>query len=70
MGEASQRVPTSSYKINKSWRCSAQLGDYMCVCVCVCVYIYIYAHAYCIVYLKVVKRAGLKSSHHKKIVTM
>ena len=27
MGEEGQRVPTCSYKINKSWGCNVQHGD-------------------------------------------
>ena len=28
MGEGGQKVQTSSYKINKSWGCDVQHGDY------------------------------------------
>ena len=28
MGKGSQKVQTSSYKINKSWGCNVQCGDY------------------------------------------
>ena len=28
MGDGGQRIPISSYKINKFWGCNAQLGDY------------------------------------------
>lgn len=28
MGKSGQKVQTSSYKINKSWECSVQCGDY------------------------------------------
>ena len=28
MGEGDQKVQTSSYKINKSWKCNVQHGDY------------------------------------------
>ena len=28
MGEGSQKVQASSYKINKSWGCNVQHGDY------------------------------------------
>lgn len=28
MGEGSQKVPTSSYKIDKFWGCNVQHGDY------------------------------------------
>ena len=28
MGEGYQKVQTSSYEINKSWRCDMQHGDY------------------------------------------
>lgn len=28
MGEMDQKVPTSSYKINKPWGCNAQHGDH------------------------------------------
>lgn len=47
-----QMVQTSSYKLNKSWGCTVQRGDY--------------SSQYCVVYLKVSKRVDLKSSHHKK----
>ena len=29
MGEGGQKVQTSSYKINKSWECNVQHGDYI-----------------------------------------
>ena len=29
MGEGGQKVQTSSYKINKSWGCNVQHGDYI-----------------------------------------
>ena len=55
MGEGSQKVQTFSYKINKSW-------NVMCN---------IMAVVNSTVYLKVVRRVNLKSSHHKKkIVTV
>ena len=50
-GEEGQKVQTSSYQISKFWRC---------VCSMVTSYLY------CTVYVKVVKRIYLKSSHHKK----
>ena len=28
IGEGGQKAPTSSYKINKSWGCNPQHGDY------------------------------------------
>ena len=52
MGKGSQKVQTSSYKINKSRRCNVQYGNMVNNTVCV--------------YLKDVKRVDLKSSHHKK----
>lgn len=41
----------SSYRISRPWGCNVQPGDYS---------------EYCIVYLKVAKRVGLRSSPHKK----
>lgn len=28
MGEDDEKLQTSSYKLNKSWRCNVQYGDY------------------------------------------
>ena len=50
MGEGSQKAQTSSYKINKSWGCNVQHGNYVNNDV----------------YLKVFKRVDLKSAHLKK----
>ena len=50
MGEGSQRVQTSNYKMNKCWGCNVQHGDY--------------SQEYRRVYLKVAKRIDFKSSHH------
>ena len=36
LDEEGQNVPTSSYKINKSWGCNAQHGDYSYHCCMVC----------------------------------
>ena len=51
------KMQTCSYKINKSWECNVQDSDY--------------GLQYCIIYLKIIKRIDLKSSHHnKKILIM
>ena len=50
MGGGGQKVQTSSYKINKSWRYNVQHGGYITNPV----------------YLKVSRRVNLESSHHKK----
>ena len=50
--EVSQKVQTSSYKINKYLRCNVQHDDYTYRC--------------CMVYLKIAKRRNPKSSHHKE----
>ena len=52
MSEGGQKVQISRYKINKSWRCNIQHGDY--------------SLQYRRAYLKDAKRVDLKSSHHKK----
>ena len=50
MGKGIQKVQTSSYKINKSWECGVQHGDY----------------SYNIVYQKVAEKVPLKRYLHKK----
>ena len=52
MGKGDPNLQTLSYKINESWRCNIEYGDY--------------AQQYSIVYLKVAVRVNLRSSHHKK----
>ena len=52
MDEGGQNVHISSYKIDKSWGCNVQHGDY--------------SEQYCIVYLKVAKRGHLNGSHHRE----
>ena len=52
MDERSQKVQTSSYKINKPWGCDIQQGEY--------------SQKHFIAYLKIAKTANLKSSYHEK----
>ena len=53
MGEGSQEVPTSIYKINRSWGCHALDGG-------------IVNNTVIVARLGVAERIDFKSSHHKK----
>ena len=56
LGEGGQKTQTSRNKMNQFWSGNIQQGDY--------------SQQYCTVYLKVARTVDLKSSQHKKIITI